>query len=555
MPSQTSLRLLDLTPDLLRATAFFLNPRDRLSFALSCKHIYHQVWANFAKDDLTSRFPIEHRLEFPLQVLLDEHCQPSPLPSRDVLSDAESTGKRNKIYRMVPNRSRQQHVNVAVNSDATVVAVLPYDNRLRLLGLHHRRILCSVDVSPIFEFDVWDIHKGSRKPTARSPNAVYTDDAGLDVEVGLEFSADDTMLVISSRTRVRLYQILAGGTAIRLHKEILIDSVLERILGTVDYSCGVGGAATLSPDGRSLAWVAFTGSPAAVFATFWDVKSGRCTAFSEVTKIHPRRWSALGWARMAYTPNGQYCILVANGAKKVMRMERVHNEFVRTKLCRYFLAVFDTASNSASESSPRMRVVKPIRERCEWLELGSDVYAQSLGSSIAAILDGLRIHETRHAYNHEPVELNETRQFRQRGLMLNCVHSCPAEATYKALSFGAANSHSWFVTKQPMYSLHFSMDGKRIQVATSPHANMLQTLTRGNESELGEGSGNTEFEIREGDSRGRRRHAFKMMPWRTSFATVTGFSIGGKWLVGASLLDDDRCCVCLRNITLSEYFG
>lgn len=455
---------------------------------------------------------------------------------------------------MVPNRGKQQHLNVAVNSTGSLVAVLAYDNRLRIMDMQNKKLLTHISVAPLFDFDVWDIDRGVRHPVPRTPSACYSDQVGLDVEITLEFSQDDSMLVLSSRNLVRLYRVLDSGTRIELFKQISCDQFLQHTLGSVDYSQSVSGAATLSPDGKSFAWIIFARSPASVFATFWDVNSASCTAFSEVTSIHPRRWSALGWARLAYTPNGLYCIIIANAAKKLVRMERINEHFVRTKLCRFFFAAFETPQYNDQHFTQ----ISPIKEKCEWLELGCTMYSQQLGSCIATLIDGLHVHSTTNAYNRDSIDLTTKAQLRQPGLVFNSVHSCPAEATYKALMFGSSNSHSWFVTKQPMYSLHFGMDGSRIQIVTSPHANHMQTLLRRTDSPLDGESGKHDFaprEYRDGDSRVRRRHAFKSMPWRTSFATVTAFSTNGKWLVGASLLDEDMCNVCLRNLTINEYFG
>lgn len=563
------LTLLDLSGDLLRASAFWLRPKDRLNFALTCHVLFREIWGDFAVKDLTSRFPMEHRVEFKLRILLERRDQNAdPVPIAFANSAAAGSDSVREKYRMVPDRSRQQHVNVAVSPDGRLVAVLPYDNLLRLINMDTKEIVAEENISPMFCYDIWDICGGRREPKATvNPHAKYADEAGLDVEVGLEFSADGTLLTVSGRTKVKLYRVWSCGQYGLHHAlDLDVDQALERITGFVNHSRGVGGAAALSPDNKSVAWVVFSGSPASVYVTFWDVDSRKCRAVCQVATIHPRRWSALGWARVSYSPNGQYCILIVNGAKNIVRMARVGEEFQRVKLCRYTFAVFKTSapqtlSHGAASSSPDKlyaRQCKPIRESTEWLELSSDVYARRLASAVAHLLDGLCLYTDTYPYNVKAPPAAKRRQFGMAHLSFSSLHSCPAEATYKALSFGPSTRHPWFVTKQPMFSLHFPR-GERILVATSPHANVLQTLTR---TSAPNGLKDT-YEITPpapaapGTPPGcnPRQHAFKFMPWRTSFAGVTAFAGSGRWLAGASLLDGDMCRVCVRNLTLAEYFG
>lgn len=461
---------------------------------------------------------------------------------------------------MVPRRSAQQHVHVAVSRTGVLVAVLPYDNKLRLLHMLHGRVEHALDIPLNTSFDKWDVKEGRRVPSDQGDNPYpYSDEAGLDVESSLQFSTDDRSLVLASRSSVTLFDIENQDDRffLRHDTEFPLATALSMILGSpdVDASQGVGGAASLSPNGKELAWVVFAGSPSRVYLTLWDVGKRRVKSVTEVTTIYPRRWSALGWARVAYAPNGRYCIVVVNCAKKILRVESIEGEICRTKVCRFVTAVF--ATGHEKEGVDMVRELVPVRERCDWLELSPDTFAKGLCVAVVGSVEGLVLHdESGHLFGQEAVLLSKRRQHNEQALVLNCVHSCPGEATYKALSFGRSTRHPWFVTKQPMYSLLFDMEGNRVQVATSPHSNAMQTIVR-NE---GDRKGFIIDKRREEGKRWkdgpvRRRQVFRNMPWRTSFATVTAFSATGKWVAGASLLDDDQCCVCLRNVTLAEYLG
>lgn len=488
---------------------------------------------------LTETHPVERRHQFALSVSL-------PSASSSTL-------------RMVPRRSAQQHVHVAVSRSGTLVVVLPYDNKLRLLHMLHARVEDAIDLPLTCSFDTWDVKEGKRVPRPPGDNPIpYADEAGLDVETTLQFAADDESIILAARTAVSLFNVDQEGARCRLSHErnFPLAAALSLILGTADMSRGIGGAATLSPDGRELAWVVFAGSPARVYLTLWDVNRGKVTGIAEVTTIFPRRWSALGWARVAYVPNSRYCIVVVNGAKKMLRTESVDGELYRTKLCRFVTAVFRTGGEGGAEKEV-VREMTPFRERCDWLELSPDAFAEGLCSAVVDSLEGLCLHGVSgHVFGQEEVRLSKRRQLNEVALALNSMHSCPGEATYKALSFGRATRHPWFIIKQPMYSLLFDAEGNRAHVATSPHANAMHTLVRSEAARRGFAvERRREDAKRWRDGPGRRRHVFKGLPWRTSFATVTAFSATGKWLAGASLLDDDQCCVCLRNVTLAEYFG
>lgn len=540
--------------------AKWLSPKDRLNFALSSKRLFAQIWGNDAIEYLIATYPFERRFQFQLDIMLPNSPRHNHVINSDQSTNATSSpsdrlGRRElaHAYRIVPDRATQQHLNVAISFDGRLQAVLPYDNKLRLINIRTGQIIAIRDVSPMVEFDVWDITKGRREGRTHASGNLYPNATGLDVEVTLEFSFDDSMILLSGRTRVIVYNIRSVGKAVQLqvHAQLRIDEALRQITGHVDYARGVGGAAAISPDGHTVAWVVFSGRPASVYVSFWDIQGERCQYVKEVTYIHPRRWSALGWARVTYAPNGRYCILAVNSAKKMMRMERVGNEFVRKKLCQYTFAVFDTMGDD---------IYTAIRQRSEWLELSHDVYAAQFGSSIASILDGLQLHAgTDHVYNHDGCDLTRRQQLRLGSIAFNCVHSCPAEATYKALSFGQQTRHPWLVTKQPMFSLHLDMSGQRIHIAKSPHANSIDVLGRKEGPSLDGVCGLFEPQAHEANSNkvncsNIRRRAFKHIPWRASFATVTSFSSSGRWLAGASLLDGDKCCISVRNLTDGEYF-
>lgn len=362
--------------------------------------------------------------------------------------------------------------------------------------------------------------------------------------------------------------------------------------------------------------------------TLWK----KCTAtqewlpdFSvEADRVWTRRWAALAWARPVFTPNSKYLLLVVNCAHKVTRVVNVDGEFHRTKLCRFALLRMDLEKGLDVE----------VERRTEWLDLAPDIYPRLLAEAFERSLQGCIVHDVgtpfavpssttaymsggsgeRHREEHleeenyrrgeneededeedehedgerrmtkerrngeeEKVVLeNVTKLMRMPGLAFNSVHSCPAEATYKALSFGEA-SHPWFVSKQPMFSFHFSPSGRRVVLAPSPHSNVVRTLVldRGQPSSAAVSapssvnhsplaatasqppsySSVSVMDEKSGGGGRKRRTVFKCMPWREAFATVTAFSSSGQWLAGASLLEDDGCCVCVRNVTVNEYFG
>lgn len=556
--------LLDLTSDPLNAIAFWLPPRDRLNFALTCRAICSHVWGPTALIDLVERFPLERHVNFDLCVSFPPSTQGHKL-------------------RIVPRRASQQHVHVAVTSDGGLVAVLPYDNILRLINMAHRHIDAVVPIFPFVCYDLWDLTTGRGEINATPAHSAYADEAGLDVEVAFEFSADNRILLISSARCVRLYRVTMhnGCASLAQEREIDLDDALIKILGRVDYCRAVGGSAALSPDGKSLTWIVFCGTPASVFVTIWDVNDGHCRAVREAAKVHPRRRSSLGWARVTYAPNGLYLLVVVNTAKMMVRLERVEGEFRRLTLCQFVTIVFEAKGGAAlpassSTGTAGVRHLVAVRERCQWLELGPDAFGQKLASAVMATMEGLVLSDNSpEGFCKGRSSLSQRRQLIERGLALNGMHSCPGEATYKTLTFGNDAKHAWLITKQPMFSLHFGLSGERVHVTSSPHANVIQTLvwsertdqavcTRNASRELEMAIAATGAEKSESEShelRRRRRagpqkrgEVFRGMAWRTGFATVTAFSASGKWIAGAALLENDECSVYLRNMTLAEYF-
>lgn len=587
-----SISLLDLSPDILRACAYWLRPRDRLNFATTCKYLYHHLWASDAIPDLTDRFPIEHRFQFPLQVSLDTPTPPSspvtsiqhpppqfpPIylphlgiaPSRPI-----SPRPPPMILRMVPNRSLQQHVNIAVSSNGSLVAVLPYDNYLRILNPSQRALLSITKLPPVFHSDVWEVIRGRRRAHTRPNHAIYADEAALDVETTLEFTADDSNLLIASPTTVSLYKIIDSGRHLSQLLSITLDTALEYICNKTNSTHylhrAVAGTAAISPDGKHLAWVIFAGRPVKVYITFWklDASSIVCTGVTLVTTLVPRGWSTLSWVRVLWTPAGSHCMAIVKTPHNRLGIRRLNNynsndddningehspilAVQRVRLCQFKMVIWDMNVISNKNED----VIEPLRIQTEWLPLECNVYANGMAKALTSLLHGLRVDLDRHAYGVERVQMSKKAQLRMTGISMNSLHSCPAEATYKAMSFTQGSTRPWLVTKQPLYSIHLAMDGERILVATSPHENKLFTLVKDGMDE------NAEFvqaeddgcAAREGLGVNRRRHAFSFMPWRRGFATVTAFSGSGKWLAGVSLLDDDQCCVCLRNVTMTEYF-
>lgn len=703
MPVRTaSISLLDLTDDLLNVIATHLPPSSRLSLGTTNKRLYAAVWGAHAERDIICNYPLERFLSIPLVV---------DLPGIKL--------------RTVPSRSRQQHVALAAHPTGRYVAVLPYDNILRLLCPRAAQAVLQVHIHNFFANDTWDVAKGMRKPQQRQQQIVYADDSGLDVENGLDFSADGHTLVVTNRLCVRFYTLSEIedsdiDTDTDTETETDSDGMVDRVNGRKQKKKNVaphlsmshvihladalhfihnythnsattrasaqpspppyavhvpslqhhfhqhapspplvaasvaspsppltsfrrkstGGAAQLSADGRTLAWVIFLGTPAVVHLTVWQRDEERTwtpTLCLEADRVWTRRWNALAWARPVFSPNGRFLLLVVNCAHKITRVINVAGQFHRKKLCRFAFIRVELAT-------------RDILRRTEWLDLAPDVYPKLLAEAIERSFAGCIVHDQGAAFASLPdgtdaelgvggvgggggreveegdeidgledVEVDEedvenfmmppalnnnnnnnnngngnnnvvnasvangreddatmsnvSKVMKTPGFALNSVHSCPAEATYKALSFGEA-AHPWFVSKQPMFSFHFSPSGRRIVLAPSPHANTMRTMivardTAGDVALTDErtaaaavatvthssSSSSCSSSSSSSATPARRRKVFRHLPWRESFATVTAFSASGQWLVGASLLPDDTCSVSIRNITKKEYFG
>jgi hypothetical protein len=535
----TKCALLNLNGDLLRLTAGWLNPRDRFSLALACKRLHDETWSTFAEEDLTSRFSFESRFEFDLDV----QFQPVRYASSDAGAARKSKRRASRQpavegLRLIPERSQMQHCYLSVSSCGRQVAVLAYDNILRVVNPRAKRVLAAVDVGPVCGADVWDTRSGRRASREENQSAThsYEEENGVDVEVGFGFTQDSRQVFVSSRRTLVVYDV--GANVAELAPRHSLD--VRGALNFIDQDDCVGGSCSISPDGSTAAWVVFADSPAVAYASIWDLESGVCTCVCELAKIHRRRWSALGWARVQFSPNGRYLISVANNAKKMVRTVRIDDSFHRVKLSEYAFAVFDLLPSS------RRGELTPLRSHLAWLELSPDVYPKEIASFLSALVDGLALNE--QARHNRPLTCMQ--EMRLPSLHLNALHSCPSEATYKALSFGPQTRHPWFVTKQPMCSVHIGRHGDRAMISAVPHGNDIYRVVRGPDGEttrrrlLTETSGLA----------ARSKYAFKGMPWRAGFASSSAFSATGKWLAGATLVDD-RCVVCVRNVTHDEYFG
>lgn len=548
--------LLALGGDVLRNIAFWLRPRDRLNLALCCRRLFDETWGAFASEDLTNRFPFERRLEFDLDVEYNpETCVGSPLGPAVDTSQEDSRSEDQicdalKNVRVVPERSRMQHCYVAVSSTGTTVAVLAYDNILRLVSSLSKRVLSSICVGPTCATDIWDKSRGKRvvnTALASDPTAGFEEERGVDVEIGFDFTDDGKFLILSNKHSLTVFS--TADDELRVVRRLTVAEALRNC----GQDHGVGGSSCISPDGSSAIWVVFANRPAVVWITFWDLATGECTKVSELATIQPRRWSALGWARVKFSPNGRYVVAIVNNAKKMSRWDPSSGSCSRIKLCEYVFAVYDwhdvdadRGSEAHGSSTEALRVM-PFRRRSEWLDLSPASYPQNLACCTYDTVRDLDM-------GHEPsAPERSTQHHRRPSLHFNFVHSCPSEATYKALYFGIQTRHPWFVTKQPMYSMHLSEQKDRMIVATSPHANDIFLFVRN-----GEGQrpplipAPTTPMLPDGAAANRRTHAFHSMPWRTGFATVCAFSANGKWLAGATLLED-QCIVCVRNLTVHEY--
>jgi hypothetical protein len=577
MSGVNTVNLQSISCELLRLIARWLNPKDRLNFAICSQHTYRETWGNFAVEELSNRFPLEHRLEIRLNVTFNRkryrhqsHASEDELPVVREIGQAEAAPVE-KLLRIVPERSRMQHCYVAVASDGTHVAVLAYDSYLRLISMRTKQLIATVDIGYICGVDVWDMTRGkpSMQRETQTPTSTYEEENGIDVEVGFGFSQDNSLIFVSGRSSVQLYRVsqnvstsnrivdadMRGNRSLyQAHTFHLSDA-----LQFIGVDTGVGGSCALSPDNKTVAWVVFSGSPAKAYVTVWDVATGLCMKAREMATVQPRRWSALGWARVAFWPNGRYLICIANSAKKATRVVRVGESFQHLKLSEFEFTAFDMGAEGRNHEGGK--TFEPTLSRKAWLEISSDVFSKDMCSFLSALVDDIaEIKASRAASTRITME----QEMRLPGLLFNFMHSCPSEATYKDMFAQKPSRRPWFVTKQPMYSLRMSQCGARVLVATAPHANEIYTMVRNMEVDTDEqetrrrmvplAHGGRLLHAQAPDGVTARGIAFRRMPWRAGFATASAFSTTGKWLASATLIDD-RCVVCCRNLTLTEALG
>lgn len=244
--------------------------------------------------------------------------------------------------------------------------------------------------------------------------------------------------------------------------------------------------------------------------------------------------------------------VVLNSTQRRLHTERYGDTFRRYKLCRFrFFAVCvppatNGNSNTASESEAtggsgnaynelNANARYPVQhshaaERHAWLKLTRAKYPTALALNVEKVL-------LEAGWNEESDGVITS---------LNTLHTCPAEATYKALTFGENTRHPWYVAKQPVYSLLFGRKA-RVLVAAGAHGNVVEALEKNN-------NGDEAIFERKDMAGSRRKYAFHGLPWRASFAAGCAFSPKGRWLVGVAI-NNDQCYVCVRNITDPEYTG
>ncbi|PXF45718.1 hypothetical protein BWQ96_04486 [Gracilariopsis chorda] len=496
-----SLHFRDLSVDAQQQVARHLAPRDRFALAQTSRTLFRTVWPNDIRQQLTAFHAFETRLDIALQ---------PHLPSK---------------RRLVPSRSHQTHLTLAVSSDASLIAVLPYDNYLRLIHVPTRDTVAQLAVEAHAP-ELWDIVRARRAPAPRHGALVYAQSAALDVPPALTFV--NQHLLLCSPRQVHVLSVPSLSCEARLMSRDMNDALPHVVDTPVVAAC-----AALSPDANLLACVLYAHQPAVAYLSLWRIVRSQQTpqllGVQPVAPVRARNWSTLGWARCNFSPNGNYLIVIANTAEHSVRMSRVGDQFHRINLCRFALSLFDMQPFYHT-SQPALT---PCRQLDEWLQL-SEHHAAQLSQLVLRLVQNLSLY---------PDLQPTTVQLRSRGMVFNCIHSCPAEATYKALSFSDRSVHPWFVTKQPQCSLHFSACGDRVVAANLPQNNFVRRFERGSTSvEM--------LPYRKG-----RLYAFKRMPWRSAFAAVSSFSTNGTWLIGGCLLDNDACCVSVRNITIDEYYS
>lgn len=529
--------LLDLCPDLLRSTAQWLAPKDRLSLALSSKRLFNDTWGDFAEEDLTSRYSFESRIELDLDVRFEPSRFGGEL-GRLSIGNASSSQSHN--LRLVPHRLRMQHCFVAVSSCGRLVAVLAYDNILRVIKSRTKTVVATTDVGLVCGVDVWDKEARRQVPqrNIQSDTNNYEERNGVDAEIGFGFTSDNKAIYISSRPLLRLFEI-QGGTEASIVLRQSLD--VRNALRFLDASNCIGGSCAVSPSGSTAAWVVFADSPAVAYISIWDIQEEKCVGVLRVSQIHRRPFSGLGWARAEFTPNGRHVLCIVNNGKKKVRTVRIGNTFQRLKLSEYVFAVLEVKQRYTARANADALAFKTISTKRTWLDLSPEVYPHQFALSIQAILRQMACRDDIHARQTNIQELRLPR------LCFNFVHSCPTEATYKAIS--RDRSPPWLVSKQPMFSIAVDPSGSRAMTATSSHANAICRMLCSEEPM----SHVTTEETPQASTRDTH-FAFKGMPWRAGFASASAFSLSGKWLAGATLLED-TCVVCVRNVTHQEHFG
>lgn len=536
--------LLSLNGDLLRHVANMLPPSDRVALSHTSKTLFTETWGQFGLDDLLARFPLEQRITF----ALSPHVSDTP------------------PLRVVPDRTAQQHVYAAVTSDGRLAAILPYDNVLRLVNVRSGSVLHTPLAGPALYSDVWDLSEGFRRPTSGiHAGKRYADRAAVDAEATLEFSHDGSLLVLSCTRFAHIYAVGPNGFSPGAHLDAA--RVLDAVRTTLPAPGAPGdcaaGAAALSPDGRTLAWVMFYGFPARAVLTLWRVdegaRSATWTSYTPLGELGLPSGSALAWVRPTF--HEAYVAVAVNTTRRMLRTERVGDAFRRSKLCRFRFAAVPLGS--CADAAPAL--LEPAAERSAWLALTAGLYPAALAAQLRAVVADAGAEEARASVDASRVRMN-------------CVHTSPSEATYKALAFGDKGKHPWFVAKQPLYSLHFCeppphasharRKAQRVLVAGSAHDNSVIPLEWVAPAEgappiaanVQAGAGGDEAAAQpvpgrfEETSVVSRRFAFRGLPWRAAFASVSAFAPGGRWVVGAAL-KTDVCFVCVRNITNEEYYG
>lgn len=520
---------LSLNPDVLRCVAAFLTPPDRIALSHACKTLYEETWAEYGLTDLLSRFPFERRIDFRLSHT--HHSDPAT--------------------RVVPDRAVQQHVYAAVSDDGCLAAVLAYDNHLRILDPRNCRIVHTLDLTtPAIRFDTWDVAAGIRRKSARAkPQRSYADAAALDVEVSLAFAATSLCrLILACPSYLHLYTVAEKGPLTRTHA-IYAAPILTMLRAVSNdeqepIADGVAGAAALSPDGTRIAWVMYVGSPCRVYLTLWTVtddEPATLDAYYPLTALSPPSSNALAWARPVWRGPAIVAVVLKTTLRR-QRTERVGDTFRRIPFCRF--SFFGVRAPPSHESSAPV-ALQPTAMRSAWLSVLPESFPASLAMYIRTIAGEARGFTDLAA----ACEAEENDDAAIGPVALNTVHTCPGEAAYNPLSFGEQTRHSWFVAKQPLYSLVFcrrkGRPNSRVLVAAAAHDNAVAALERPPHR--------GEFE-QAGPTRDGRRFAFHTLPWRSAFTSVSAFAPTGKWIVGAAL-DNDKCYVCVRNLTDSEYSG